>query len=361
MITFSSLNVHGNGFGDAFFAKHGVPAYHFIAQWNHWWQPASVRDAVAAVDEALDNSGRPPVMTYGSSMGGYGAAMHARDLGARYVLMLAPQWSANPATPPHEARWSAEARQIDFIHDDMASRICGDARKYIVFDPAGPDARHVDLFATIPNTTLLRCIDGGHVIAHTLQQAGLLTDLVFSAMDGSLDVARWRALWSGNRRRAGRFWYELGHRAARHRRPALSLHCLERAAELRPSEVTFQLDYAYALLKRRAVDRAVEVFRKATELAPNHPAPWRGLSIAARVQRDFRQAIRAAEQGLELRRNSADLRRVLVQALIEAGEAGRAVDVILPAIQVEPGNAENRRLLDRARETLQISIERAIA
>jgi hypothetical protein len=353
VVTFSSLNVHTHGFGDAFFARHGVTAYHFVAKWNHWWQPASLRDAVRAVEKALRGAGRRPAMTYGSSMGAYGAALYARELGARNVLMLAPQWSANPATPPHEERWSAEARRIDFMHDDMAAHICRDARKYVVFDPAGPDARHAAFFATIPATTLLRCVDGGHVIAHTLQQAGLLTDLVFGAMDGSLDAVGWRALWSGKRRQAGRFWYELGLRAARHGRPDLSLRCLEQATTLRPSEATFQLDYGYALLRRKQTERAIEVFKTASALAPDQPAPWRALSVAWRAQGALRQAISAGEQALALRGTSADLRRILVQALLEAGEYGRAVEVILPAVEAEPGHAESRRLLERARGGLQ--------
>lgn len=358
VVTFSSLNVHNNGFGDAFFAKHGVPAIHLIARWNHWWQPPSVRAAIVAVDEVLEYSGRPPVMTYGSSMGGFGAALYARDLGARNVLMLAPQWSANPATPPHEKRWATEAKRIDFVHDDLASRLSPDAQKYLVFDPASLDAPHAAMFAMAPRTTLLPCVDGGHVIAHTLQQAGLLTDLVFSAMAGSLDVPGWRALWRDKRRKAGRFWYELGLRAARHRRPALSLHCLDTATSLRPQEVVFQLDYAYALLKRKQVDRSVEVFTAATNLSPDHPAPWRGLSIARRVQRQHRFAVEAAERGLALRPTSGDLRRVLTQALIEAGENGRALDAILPAVQAEPANADNRRLFDRARAALEAAMVR---
>lgn len=358
VVTFSSLNMHDYPFGDVFFAKHDVQAYHFVAKWNHWWQPAAIREAVAVLAKALIEAGRPPIMTYGSSMGAYGAAMYADALDAQAVLMLAPQWSADPSRPPHEKRWAVEARRITFVHDDMAAHLTAKARKYLVYDPASDDRAHANLYAAAPNTLLLPCPDGGHVIAHTLQQSDLLSGLVIDALDGKLDASNWRDRWLQARRRSGRFWYELGKRAVRHRRTAFGLSCLARAVEMRPSETGFHIDLGYALIKERQFERAVKAFEVAANIAVDHPAPWRGISLARRHLRQPEPAVAAARQALARRPRSTDLMRILASALIDAKLFGEAADVILVALDAEPASQENRRILAIASSGLKTRLER---
>lgn len=348
VITFSSLNIHDHPFGDVFFAKHGVQAYHFVATWNHWWQPASVREAVAALVRVLAEAGHSRIVTYGSSMGAYGAAMYAGAFGAQAVLMLAPQWSADPARAPHEKRWAAEAKEISFLNDDMRANISTVARKYLVYDPASEDRAHATLYGRVPNTFLMPCPDGGHAIGHTLQQSDLLTGLVMEVLDGEIDLARWRDRWVQARRRSGRFWYELGKRAMRLRRPALGLSCLSRAVELRPQEAAFQIDVGYALIKHQRFEEAIKAFEAASDLVPDHPAPWRGMSMARRHLRQPQAAVTAAREALSRRPRSTDLLRVLTSALIEAEQFGQAADTIMAALDMEPNYQENRRLLELA-------------
>lgn len=358
VVTFSSLNMHDYPFGDVFFAKHGVQAYHFVATWNHWWQPASVREAVAALVRILAEAGHSRIVTYGSSMGAYGAAMYASELGAQAVLMLAPQWTADPARAPHEKRWAAEARQISFLHDDMGANISTAARKYLVYDPASEDRAHARLYGGVANTVLLPCPDGGHVIGHTLQQSDLLTGLVMEVLDGEIDLARWRDRWVQARRRSGRYWYELGKRAMRHRRPALGLSCLSRAVELRPQEAAFQIDFGYALIKHQQFEQAINAFEAASGLVADHPAPWRGISMARRHLRQPQAAVTAAREAVSRRPRSTDLLRVLTNALIDAEQFGQAADTMLAALDMEPNNQENRRLLDAAVRKLRPRLAR---
>jgi tetratricopeptide (TPR) repeat protein len=348
VVTFSSLNEHVKPFGKDFLDRHEVPGIYFVAKWNHWWQPEGCRKGIEAAQVYLAATQPQTVMTYGSSMGGFGAAMASRRLGAQTVLMLAPQFSVDPQKPPHETRWRKEAGQIRFLHDDLAAEISPNARKIVIYDNMSPDQAHAELFGALPNTELFGTPWGGHAIGHFLLQTGMLQDLVLQALEGRLTYAGYRTEVRRRRRKAGNYWHQLG-RAAQARRRDWSLGLLRRAAELRPSDAVIQLDYGNALLRARELEAALDVFSQTAELAENSPAPLRGLSITYRGLGRTDDAIASAELALSKRPDSTDLQRVLATALFAGKQYDRALDIITSTLQLEPGNAENARLRDRIR------------
>ena len=346
VVTFSSLNEHERPFGKDFLDRHEVPGVYFVAKWNHWWQPAGCRPAAQAARAYLDSLGPASVMTYGSSMGGFGAALHSRDLGADTVLMLAPQFSVDPAKAPGETRWKAEAGRLTFLHDDLTAQISRTARKILIYDPRTPDQAHADLFAAIPNTELFPTPAGGHAIGHFLLQTSMLQDLVLTALEGRLTWQGYRSLVRQRRRQAGNYWHQLG-RAAQARGRACAVDMLHRGAELRPNDVVIQLDYGNILLRERAYEDALPVLMRAVELAPDAPAPRRALSIAFRGLGRLEEAVVAGEEALARRQGSTDLQRILVLALTAAGRHEQALGLITQTIAAEPQNGENTRIRDR--------------
>ncbi len=346
VITFSSLNEHERGFGRDFLDKHAISGVYCIARWNHWYQPAGCRAAVPAILRHLESLPPGPRMTYGASMGGFAAALYSQRLGADAVLMLSPQFSNDPAKPPHEARWAREAQAIRFEDDDLLPAISREARKFVVYDSTGEDARHAALFAQVDRTVLLATPRAGHAMGHFLLQSRLLQDLVLRGFRGELDWPWYRAAVRRQRRLSGNYWRELA-RVARPRRPGLALECLGRAAALRPRDPVILNDYANALLGAGWMETAAEVFRTAATAWPGGPAPLRGLAIALGRLGRTEEAVQAAEQALALRPDSADLRRVLALTLLGAGGKERAREIVTGLLAEEPDLAENRRLLAR--------------
>ena len=77
-VTFTSLGRgHIHGFGEKFLGPRGLSAFHFISKWDHWYQPASVLQGIRVVKALIDERGFSHVVTYGASMGGYGAAAYS--------------------------------------------------------------------------------------------------------------------------------------------------------------------------------------------------------------------------------------------------------------------------------------------
>lgn len=322
VVTFTSLNEHEKGFGQKFFDDASVSGIYFIARWNHWWQTEGCAKAVAAAAEALGRLAPHMTMTYGSSMGAFGAALYSQRLRADRVLMLAPQFSTDPAKPPYETRWAREAKRITFIDDDMAGSISPESQKFIVYDPR-EDAHQSNLFALVPNTTLLPIPFGGHNVSHFLQQSELLMPLVRQALGGSLEARSFRKQVRASRAMAGNYWHRLGLRL-KPKRLNLALDCLRRAVTLRPRDAAIMLDLGTALVAAKRLVEAVPILRNAAQLAPDAPAPLRALSVAERLRGNNAESVDLAERALTRRPDSTDLQRVLVLALIASGQLQRA-------------------------------------
>lgn len=346
VVTFSSLNEHERGFGRDFLDRQGISGIYWIAKWNHWYQPPGCLAALPAVRAHLAGLPPGPRLTYGASMGGFAAALYSQRLGADAVLMLSPQFSNDPAKPPFETRWAREAAAIRFADDDVLPAISRQARKYLVYDSTGQDARHAELYAQVPGTMLLPTPRAGHAMGHFLLQTGLLQELVLRAFHGTLDRGWYRAAVRRQRRISGNYWRELA-RAARPRREGFALACLGRAAALRPRDAAILTDYGNALVQAGSIEKAAEAFRSASAAAPDLPAPLRGLAISLHRLGRLTEAVEAARRALSLRPASTDLQRVLAQMLIAAGETEDAREVVARLLAAEPEAPENRRLRDR--------------
>ena len=98
LITFGSLNELADGtryFGKALGEKVGFNVLGFVAKTPNWYPSASIMRAAEYLSPILNDYADR--LTYGSSMGGYGAIKHSGLLGASTVVAMAPQWSIDPA------------------------------------------------------------------------------------------------------------------------------------------------------------------------------------------------------------------------------------------------------------------------
>src|SRR5262245_14151731 len=98
LVTFAPLNDLSddtNFFGRPLPQRLGLSAIGFTAKRPTWYPEANVGAALAATEQL--RARYREVVTYGASMGGYGAAKYSGPLGASTALSICPQWSINPA------------------------------------------------------------------------------------------------------------------------------------------------------------------------------------------------------------------------------------------------------------------------
>lgn len=148
----------GKGFGEGAFLKHGIDEFHVVPRANHWYQSDEMK---AVEDLARSFSETRTVVTYGSSMGGYGAVLFASRLGVP-ALSFAPQFSLSPEVVPWEIRWREDAEKIDRFDSDAIAR-GGRARGYLFYDPFTKlDAAQANLFRENTDLSFIPVAFSGH-------------------------------------------------------------------------------------------------------------------------------------------------------------------------------------------------------
>lgn len=194
------------GAGELFLAKNGLSAVHVISKANHWWQTPEFGPALAAVRRYADDNRYIELVTYGSSMGGFGALTAAGRLCADRVLASVPQFSIDPAVVEWESRWIKDARKITFLKEQFGDLV-GTADIIIMLDTLFvPDARHASLIAAHVPTRTIAVPFADHDVSRVLAEMGLLSEVTLEALRGRYDKVAFQARQRVARRRSPLIW-----------------------------------------------------------------------------------------------------------------------------------------------------------
>lgn len=294
VVTFDSYHVPTGldrpGFGEAFFEQQGVTALHLLSCDNGWFQSVEMAEIMGEIARSCVGADR--IMTYGSSMGGYGAIRFARAIGAHAALALSPQYSLDPRLVPFETRWAQEQRQLRFRRD-IDGPIARGPDYIVAYDPRLPaDRRHAELIAAATPTTLLPLPHAGHPVGAFLADTHLLRPLALAALAGTLDRPRLlRAAYA--RRGTSPHWLAvLAERQPAHRL-STAVALAKRAEALAPQHQSI-LDFTACTLARAGrFDEAVAMHRRAIAIEPD-PAYRLTLSKTLQTMGDLAGALAIA-------------------------------------------------------------------
>ena len=305
VVTFSNYVEGGERhqpFGERFFAHHGIDAIHVVAKDNHWFDLPETAALLAAIRDA---AGGKPLLTYGSSMGGYAAIRFAAALGAARAIAISPQYALDRRIVPFERRWRHEARRLRLA----ATRAEPDAPPAIVFfDPHNPDARHVEHWARERVVEAVPLAYAGHPAATFLAQVGLLGESLLAIVDGRFDAAATVREARARRRRSGQYFTQLAAAQPVHRRRC-ALAIVGRAIAISPQSADYRGIHAVLLYRAGREAEAEAAHRAALALAPDDPLAWFRLSrFLQRIGRHA-EALAPAEAALRADPGSAALRR----------------------------------------------------
>lgn len=150
------------------------------------WYP---RDTMAALLPVIRAAAKPAIISYGFSMGGYGALKYASALGARGVLALSAQYSIDPADGTTGERGMTYFDPA--LHRDM--RITpGDYPDgaLLMWDPESPaDHRHAAAIARLPGIRPVRLRLAGHATAAIFSETGRLLPVAQALLADRLEEA----------------------------------------------------------------------------------------------------------------------------------------------------------------------------
>ena len=306
LITFAPLQPdlgarHEYGFGEPTFARRGMSAIHVIGLSNHWYQTPGMDEALDHVSKLAAPFGRRSA--YGSSMGAYGALRYAGRLDVSRVIAISPQWSIDPARPPHDGRWATRLPEAGTFAEDMVERLQGVREAIILYDPFDPDAAHVAQYRKARADFRYAPLSfAGHFPAGFLTDLGILGDTVAELVASprpDLDALR-RAI-RDRRRESSVFWSGLSGAAERRGHRALALKAAERASRLQPT-VDRVARQAELHMSAGFVDEALVLLRREVIGAS---APRDGLLHLSNLIHHLHLVGRSREATVELRRHEA--------------------------------------------------------
>lgn len=185
LVTFGhhASNQTGAFFGLEFAAKYGIAAVGVGAMYNHWW---NADDFDPLMEKILALAAGRPIITYGSSMGGYGALISSGALNAEAVIAASPQVSIGPLAP-WEPRWASDLAGVQFRFGPTRELMSKTARVYLLWDNMHrPDHRQATEILDLPNVVPLPLPFAGHPVLGAMRESGTLSAAIRSMIDGTL-------------------------------------------------------------------------------------------------------------------------------------------------------------------------------
>ncbi|WP_421989690.1 hypothetical protein [Roseococcus sp.] len=265
-------------FGQQFLQASNISSVHVTADRNHWFQTTEAEAAIQAIKPIAARFRR--VVTYGSSMGGYGALAWSRRLGATDVVAISPQFSIDRRRVPWERRWSEEAATLDFFDDDMAENLNPDATVTLIFDPLTADGRHgAEITALSARASTLLAPFGGHPAGTFLRDIKLLSSAIRKLASGTADIPSLRRAIRQGRASSALYWSQRAAGLAKSKRLEAAREANHRALALAPDQAN--VCFAAGRLSIRLGDGAIgkEALLKAVALNPDEPKYRRVLEM----------------------------------------------------------------------------------
>jgi len=183
------------GWASKFLKRKGISALHVKPRQNCWYRRPDLEEFFRALDESGLAGHFDTVMTYGSSMGGFGALSFARLVGARRCLALNPQVNLGPSVRAWEKRFRAALRQ-DWTGElcDVSRQIASVQTVAVAYDPYFKmDRQHVELL-TNAHLIHLRLPFVAHNIPYLLVAMRTAETVFDACLDGTLSEAGFRRL-----------------------------------------------------------------------------------------------------------------------------------------------------------------------
>lgn len=252
------------GFGEGFFEKHGITAYHFIHKHNLWYGFPEMEQALDLVKHDIPAGWS--IITYGASMGGYAAVRSSGLLQAAKVIAFSPQYSVDPASVPWERRWSRAIQQCTHVMDHMP--INPDAEIYLFYDPKTDDARHAELIGQQGICQHIPMPYSGHFSITMLHQIGMLEKTLLQIIDGTFDTVSAQDEIEQKAETSAHFLMNKAN-ALPFRAKKQRLALLYKAIELGEAEPEFELYLGKTLVSYGRWTEAKQIYAQSWKKNPN--------------------------------------------------------------------------------------------
>ena len=195
-----------SGFGRSFFQSRKISCVYVIPTWNHWYQYEYVSDALEVI--RLLSRKFKKVVVYGVSMGGYAALKYANYLNSSAVISISPQAAITGDRSEFDKRFSKFWDKIEYKSDAWLFESNQPINTTVFYDKYHSlDNEHAEIISRhIKHAKMIGLPFSGHEVFAVLNESGILSDFIYSLMNGSADFAKLLRLYRNNRHKSGVTW-----------------------------------------------------------------------------------------------------------------------------------------------------------
>lgn len=183
VFSFSGFDAHKtqrHRYADGFIQSLGLSGVFFCAKDNHWWQTKELWEAIEVVNVYTRNIKKR--ISYGQSMGGYGALLASKHLKS-FALVTAPQTCISDKSLPLHPVWRENIERFHLVRDDVADLIQYNLGTIIIYDNlCDIDRRHFAHISKKKGVLGIRVSFGTHYIPKALVEMGLFSKIITNLM-----------------------------------------------------------------------------------------------------------------------------------------------------------------------------------
>ncbi len=231
---------------------------------NDWYVGADFHSCRAMVAAELRNY--PRVVLYGFSMGTYGALISAGALNASRVVLMAPVANIHP---DKDRRWIGDYQALigNRSAESLAPRLRPDTELICVYDPKGPDRKHVAELKRQFRVQEILTPRAGHMVLSFLKNGGILGSFTRALFEPQVDVAALQAQVNASKKNNSYYISELAKGLSRHR--LLKKIVLQYGLRRFPDDATARLDYAGVMAEEGQHAEAAAMIRAVVARNPS--------------------------------------------------------------------------------------------
>lgn len=295
IVTFGSytddFNLDREGFGEEFFKKNRISAVHIINGNNIWYNYPNFNHAIECINKKVSRFKK--IITYGSSMGGFGAIFYAEKLNAEEVIAISPQYHIAPKIVKFENRWDPLIRENNLLREGYihgSDRI----KPVVIYDPLDLDRLHYLLIKKYyPKAREIKIKHSGHPCGAYLEETGFLKNIILSVVNGNLKINELTFQIRNCKNKSAHYYFNLARRLKTHHL-SLKSRLIEKAIELR-NEPAFYLYSAILAEVTGNLALAEHRYNYANKLQENNIIFSRSLAFYFFRQKRYSEAYNQSE------------------------------------------------------------------
>ncbi|MEL7280926.1 MAG: hypothetical protein AAFY35_16705 [Pseudomonadota bacterium] len=149
-----------------------------------WYNGPGVYEEILDLVESYKRTHKiQEVVTFGNSMGGYGAIIFAGALGAKSCLSFSAQYSADPKVVPEEERWMEYRGKIaHFTRPPMETTLSDECIYFVVHGGGDREKPHWSRFPRADNFNHYLADQVGHALGKKMKAAGQISAITQCAI-----------------------------------------------------------------------------------------------------------------------------------------------------------------------------------